>query len=248
MTGRLQDKACIITGAARGIGLAAAERFLDEGARVAILDLDRERGEAAAARLDITGRCSFFPVDLTRANEVQSAVGSAAESLGGVDVLVNNAGYYPLQKWSSITLADWERVISINLTSVFLMCKACEPHLVRSKGKIVNLCSATVFSGGLDLAHYISAKGGILAFTRALAKELGQYEITVNALAPGLTLTETVLEDRPIEDVDINAAGRALRRRELPEDLTGTLLFLASSDSDFMTGQTLVVDGGRALH
>ncbi|SRR5579884_1758144 len=247
---RLKDKVCMITGGARGIGRATAERFLSEGAHVVIVDRDTVQGEQTARELATGERdCRFVAADVTQADTVEAAVRAIVDQLGRIDVLVNNAGVYPVQRWEDITVGDWERVIDVNLKSAFLCCKFVHPYMKRQGGgKIINLCSGVVFGPAPNFVHYTAAKAGVLGLTRALALELGDDHINVNAIAPGLVLTDTVAGDRPIEIVDQQASLRALKRREYPDDLVGTLTYLASSDSDFVTGQTIVIDGGRVLH
>lgn len=246
---RLQGKACVITGAARGIGRATAKRFLEEGARVLIADLDAERGSQTAAELSQGDRlCRFVRTDVTNPAEVQAMVDAARQELGRIDVLINNTGWYPIQTWDEITLDDWHKVLDVNLTSVFLCSKAVQPIMkANGGGRIINIGSGVVFQGSEIFPHYTAAKGGVMALTRAMARIMGPDGINVNSITPGLVYTETVATDRPVERVDANAQQRIIKRREYPEDLVGTFVYLASDDSSFVTGQTVVVDGGVVL-
>ncbi|SDN99144.1 NAD(P)-dependent dehydrogenase, short-chain alcohol dehydrogenase family [Klenkia soli] len=238
----------LVTGAAGGLGRAFALGFADRGYRVAVADVQAEgvaetadlvRGRGAAAwhgRLDVT--------DPASAAEVAAAV---ADFGGGVvDVLVNNAAVYATLRRAPVEEIDpdeWDRVMAVNLKGPWLMVRALSPHLPEG-GRVVNLASATVYSGSEQWAHYVASKGGVIALTRVMAKELGRRSITVNAIAPGFTLTEASLSVMP--DAETYGVSRgALRRASQPEDVVGAALFLAGPDAGFITGQTVVVDGGR---
>ena len=171
------------------------------------------------------------------------------DRFGRVDVLVNNAGIYPSQNFEDITFEEWRRVIGINLDSAFLVTSAMLPLMKRlGRGRIINISSGTVLLGTPTYTHYAAAKAGLIGFTRSLASELGPSGITVNAVAPGLTLTDTVAATVSAELLERRRLQRAVRRHQMPNDIVGTILFLASTDSDFVTGQLINVDGGTAMH
>ncbi len=175
-----------------------------------------------------------------------------AERFGRIDALVNNAAIYGgivTKPFHQITVDEWDKLMAVNLKGVFLCCKAVFPYMKeQGKGKIVNIASAVAFSGVPYFAHYTTSKGGVIAFTRAMARELGGYNINVNAVAPGLTVTKASLDMIPDDRIEINVARHSLKRRQQPEDLLGVVMFLSSVESDYITGQTIVVDGGDILH
>ena len=237
---RLSGRAAIVTGGAKGIGRHYSRALAAEGARVMIADIadGKELAQEIAAEHG--------------ANSVASAVAAAIERFGKIDVLVNNAALFaPLQetKCTEIDGELWDKVMAVNLRGPFLMVKHVAPHMIaQGYGKIINIGSGTAFRGIPWMLHYVTSKGGIMAFTRALARELGEHGIRVNTLAPGFTLSDTVMRENPghVETARERAVqSRSLRRDEHPQDLLGALVFLASAESDFVTGQTLAVDGGN---
>jgi NAD(P)-dependent dehydrogenase (short-subunit alcohol dehydrogenase family) len=240
----MRDQVEIVTGGGRGLGRAFCEAFAEAGARVAAADIDEE---AAAKTASLVGGLGVR-VDVTDASSVEAMVAAVIEKFGGVDVLVNNAGLYGgLQRapFYELDEADWDRAMSVNLKGPWLCAKASVPALrERGGGAIVNVSSATVFSGSPEWAHYVASKGGVLALTRAMARELGDFGIRVNALAPGFTLTEASRELIPDAE-SYGVARGAIKRSAQPEDIVGAAVFLASDASRFITGQTLIVDGGR---
>jgi 3-oxoacyl-[acyl-carrier protein] reductase len=247
---RLQDKVAIITGAAHGLGKPYAHSFAAEGATVVVADLDAAAGEAVAAEVGGWARST----DTSDWSSVQGLVDETAQRLGKIDILLNNAAVYeranlwkgPLEE---LPLEEWDRLMAVNLRGVFLCCKAVIPHMKRQRsGKIINVASGTFFSGVGDMPHYTTSKGGVVAMTRVLAKQLGAWNINVNCFTPGSTLTEEEITDEVMERRGRAARSRALARIEKPEDVVGTALFLASADSDFITGQTIVVDGGGVIY
>jgi NAD(P)-dependent dehydrogenase (short-subunit alcohol dehydrogenase family) len=250
---RLADKVAIITGSGRGIGKAVALTFAAEGADIVVADIDANTAEATAAEIRGLGRKAMaISVDLCKWNEVEAMAKSAAEKLGRIDILVNNAGVanFVPRPFFQIPEDEWDTVMRINVKSMFLCCKAVFPHMkTAGRGKIVNISSGTHFLGAPGLLHYASSKGAIIGLTRSLARELGDFNITVNSVAPGLTITEGVTNLTGAKGVDEMAVNRrSIKRRQMPEDLVGAIVFLASDGSDFITGQTLVVDGGVAMH
>jgi 3-oxoacyl-[acyl-carrier protein] reductase len=247
---RLQDKVAVVTGAAHGLGEAYALRFAAEGAKVVVADLDLPGGEKVANEIGGWARTT----DTSDWASVQGLVQETVERFGRIDILVNNAAVYeranlwrgPLEE---LPLDEWDRLMAVNLRGVFLCCRAAIPVMKHQRsGKIINIGSGTFFNGVGDMPHYTASKGGVMALTRVLAKQLGRWNINVNCIAPGSTLTEAEVTDEVMERRGRSAATRAFARVETPDDVVGTALFLASSDSDFVTGQTLVVDGGGILH
>jgi NAD(P)-dependent dehydrogenase (short-subunit alcohol dehydrogenase family) len=246
----LADKAVIVTGAARGLGRAFARGFRAAGARVAVADIDEAGARAAAEALGGDKACIAVAVDITDETSVARMVERTRMAFGGVDVLVNNAAIYGAayrKPFFEISAAEWDRVLAVNLKGAFLCSKAVYPLMRGRGGKIVNIASASAMSGSPLWLHYVSSKGGIIAMTRALAREMGADGVTVNAIAPGFTLTEASIA--AIENAASYGVDRgAIRRAEQPEDVVGAALWLASPHSDFVSGQTLVVDGGRQFH
>ena len=246
----LAGQAALVTGAARGLGYAAARRLGADGARVAILDRDGEALAAAAEALAGQG-VAVLPhkVDLTDEEGVRGAVAAVLAAEGRIDVLVNNAGIYPHRPFEELTYAEWRHVLAVNLDSVFLCTHAVFPAMrERRYGRIVNVSSATFFIGYPGLAAYIASKGGIIGFTRALASEAGPHGITVNAVTPGLIATEGVLGGEEADLFDEIVPEQALGRRGEPEDIAECIAYLASPSAGFITGQTINVDGGHRFH
>jgi len=250
---KLKGRVAIITGGARGLGKAFALRLAEEGARIVVVDIL----DASGVRDEITakgGEALSVYADVSDEESVGSMVRAVSECFGRIDILVNDAGIFATlgrKPFYEIPADEWDRVLRINLKGMFLCSKAVYPHMkVRGKGKIINITSSTFFEGIPGFAHYVSSKGGIIALTRVMAREVGDDNICVNAVAPGLTTTEVVKGSPmyPEEHLKMSTARRSFKRYEVPEDLTGAVLFLASDDSDFITGQTLLVDGGAAFH
>jgi NAD(P)-dependent dehydrogenase (short-subunit alcohol dehydrogenase family) len=248
---RLEGRSAIVTGGARGIGRHYSLALAAEGARVMIADI----ADGAALAQEIAVRYGHNAVasivfDVSDEDAVRRVVGATMERFGKIDVLVNNAALFaPLapSACTDIEVALWDKVMAVNVRGPFLMVKHVVPHMVaQGYGKIINIGSGTAYKGIPSMLHYVTSKGAITAFTRALSRELGEKGIRVNTLAPGLVMSDTILENRAhIEQArGPVVASRALRRDELPEDLIGALVFLASAESDFITGQTIAVDGG----
>ncbi|NIO10288.1 MAG: glucose 1-dehydrogenase [Deltaproteobacteria bacterium] len=252
---RLKDKVTIITGAGHGIGKAYAQRFAAEGARVVIADIDTNAGESVAAAIGQSGGSAWAKTtDVRDTKSIEGLVRETVERFGRIDVLLNNAAIYVTQQlWKGVVedlpLEEWDRVIEVNLKGVFLCCRAVIPVMKNQKsGKIINIASGTFFSGSGNMPHYTTTKGGVVALTRVMARQLGPWGINVNCMTPGSTMSEEVVTDEVRKRRESSVRGRAFSRIEVPEDITGTALFLASSDSDFMTGQLLVVEGGGIMH
>lgn len=238
------DRVILITGAAGGMGALIVQRFLANGDTVVATDTSDE----ALAKLDKHARLHTNAADIAEEASCAVLADFAKAKAGRVDVLINCAGFFPTVDFDDMTLADWNKVVGINLTGVFLIVKAMLP-LMRGRGwgRIINFGSGSMFSGVASQVHYVAAKGGVLGFTRSLARVVGKDGITVNLIAPGLTVTPAVAKHMPPELIKAQIAARAIQRDEVGEDLVGTTFFLASPDADFMTGQTLNVDGGAHM-
>ncbi len=250
--GRLDGKTAIVTGAGRGLGAAYARALAIEGAAVTVADIIDTRATVEAITA-AGGRAIGVSCDVTEPAQIAAMVEATIEAFGGIDILINNAARvvdFDHGSFLDIDEAEWDSVMRVNTRGAFSCVKAVAPIMRRAgHGKIVNISSGTVFKGTPWMLHYVSSKGAVVAFTRALARELGDDGICVNALAPGLTMSEAIeASDQFTDNKAANLAARAIKRDEQPEDLIGAMLFLCSSDSDFVTGQTLVVDGGSAMH
>jgi len=245
----MQGKVAIVTGAAQGIGRAIAEGLSAAGARIVVADL--QGAEAAAATFpDGVG----VTADVANEDDVRSLVDEVVERCGSIDILVNNAGLYAsleMRPFDEIPLDEWRRVMDVNVASMFLTCRAVVPVMrEHGGGKIVNISSGTPFRGVPFLLHYVTSKGAIVALTRALAKELGKDGIHVNCVAPGFTMSEGVQAHPEVVEKlrDVSVAMRTIQRDQLPEDVVGAVVFLCTPAADFITGQTMVIDGGQYFH
>jgi NAD(P)-dependent dehydrogenase (short-subunit alcohol dehydrogenase family) len=247
--GALDGKVAIVTGAAQGIGRAIAEGLADAGARIVIADL-KGAEEAAAAFTDGVG----ITVDVADEAAVQRLADEAVERCGPIDILVNNAGLYAsleMRSFEQIPLDEWRQVMDVNVASMFLTCRAIVPVMrANGGGKIVNISSGTPFRGVPFLLHYVTSKGAIVAFTRALAKEVGKDNVLVNCVAPGFTMSAGVQSHPEVVEKlrDVSVSARTIQRDQTPEDVVGAVLYLCGPGSDFVTGQTIVIDGGQTFH
>ena len=250
---RLQGRVAIVTGAAQGIGARYAAALAAEGAALVCADVIDAEPVAAQIRA-AGGRALALRADVSSAESVRQMAAASVEAFGRIDVLVNNAGLFAnlaMKPFEQIEAAEWDRVMAVNVRGPFECAKAVLPQMrAQGYGKIVNIASATVFKGSPMLLHYVTSKGAVVAMTRSLARELGDAGIRVNTLAPGLTASENTLANPAWQGAvgANNIASRAIKREVMPEDLCGTLVYLASAESDFVTGQVIVVDGGSVMH
>lgn len=246
----LRDRIAIVTGAGRGIGAVFAVGLVAAGAKAIVADIDEAAAVEVAARIRADGgEAKACRVDVSDAASVEALARCACEAYGGIDILVNNAALYANLKrraFHEISPEEFDRVMSVNVKGPWLTARAVFPSMrERGKGKIINISSSSTYLGANRLAHYVASKMGIIGLTRVLAREMGTYNICVNAIQPGMTDSQVNKAITPPERHVAEAAERSIKRIQVPADLLGTLLFLASDGSDFMTGQTLLVDGGR---
>ena len=246
----LEDKVAIVTGAATGIGEGVARLFADEGAHVYVLDLNGAGACAVASSIGESGGSAlWFESDVRRPETVRPAVDDAIQRFGRVDILINNAGIYPRQRFLDMTERQWDEMQDVNIKGVFHCTKLVLPHMVRQNfGHIVNISSVTFHIGSLNLSHYVASKGAIIGLTRTLAREVGEYGVHVNCITPGAVKTESESRIATQAQVDEVVALQSLRRRILPLDIARACLFLSCEMSDGMTGQILNVDGGWIMH
>jgi len=246
-------RSVLITGGGKGIGKVYVEEFAKAGARVAAADIDVAAAEDVAASLSKAGLQVFgLGVDIADEASVNAALPAVLDRYGSVDVLINNASLMstlPRRSWLEIPVEEWDRVMAVNLRGMFLCCRAVFPAMkAQKRGKIVNISSSRVWEGAPNRLHYTTSKAGVIGFTRALAREVGEFGITVNALTPGMTQSETQVASSSGNYLASRIAGRAIERVQVPADLVGAVMFLSSPASDFMTGQTINVDGGKSMH
>jgi len=247
---RLEGRVAIVTGAGHGLGKAYARRLAAEGAAVVIAELDAAAGERVAA--EVGGLA--VRTDVADEASCQEMARRTVARYGRIDVLVNNAAIFatiPMSRapFDQVEPAEWDRMMAVNLRGPWLACRAVIPQMRKQRyGKIINISSGTALKGAATRIHYVTSKAGIIGFTRTLAMEVGKDNICVNCIAPGSTLSEENADEALIKYRQSAASSRALQRMQRPEDLVGAVAFFASSDSDFITGQTLVVDGGAHMH
>lgn len=248
----LKDKVVIVTGGAHGIGKAYGRGFAQAGARVVVADIDKPGADRAAEEIGNATGAAVLALHIDVSDE-EATKGMAARSLehfGRIDVLVNNAAIFsvvPMNRGRIDTIdpEEWDRLMAVNLRGLFFCCRAVLPAMRRQKsGKIITIASGTVFAGSPGRIHYVTSKAAIIGFTRTLAREVGDDNIHVNCLAPGNTLSEENPTEQMIKFRESSVGLRSLKRIQLPQDVVGAMLFLASPLSDFITGQTINVDGG----
>lgn len=248
---RLEGRVAIVTGGGHGIGKFYAKRLAEEGAKVVIAEIDGAAGEQVAGEI---GGAMAIRTDVADQASVDAMAATTVERFGRIDVLVNNAAIFatiPMSRspFDQIDPAEWDRMMAVNLRGTWLCCRAVIPQMRKQAyGKIVNISSGTALKGSASRIHYVTSKAGILGFTKTLAMEVGKDNICVNCIAPGSTLSEENADAALVKYRQAAAATRALQRMQTPEDLVGAVAFFASPDSDFITGQTLVVDGGAHMH
>ena len=250
--GSLAGRVIIVTGGARGIGKAIAARCAEEGASLVIADVEEALAAQTAAEIEAAGRQAIaVRTDVSAAASVSSMTAAAFDRYGRIDVLVNNAAMMaqlPRQPFDAIPEEQWDRVMLVNVKGPWLCSRAVVPVMRQQRGgKIVNLSSDMVISGVPGMLHYVASKGALTAMTRSLARELGPDGICVNAIAPGFTTTDAAMAHGQ-EAAERSIRTRAIPRAQTPEDITGTVVFLSSAASDFMTGQLVVVNGGSVMH
>jgi NAD(P)-dependent dehydrogenase (short-subunit alcohol dehydrogenase family) len=253
---RLKGKVAVITGASQGIGAAFAAGFAREGARIVIGDVSD--GARTVERVQKEGsEALYVKTDVNRETDCLEMARQAVERFGSIDILINNAavfGSIVLKPFTEITSEEYKRVVEINTSGAFHCMKAVFPYMKEKGGKIINMSSASILEGVPGMPHYVASKGAIMALTRSMARELGDYNIRVNTISPGFTHSEggdsfdrnKALPLPPLDELQLQ--GRCLKRPGMPEDLVGLALFLAGDESAFITGQMIVHDGGLSLY
>lgn len=258
-SGRLKDKVAIITGGALGIGRAYALGMAAEGAKVVIADINPQVAEDTASDIHSKGgEAIALKTDVSIPADTQDMANKSVERFGRIDILINNAAILGKVKVSRVPfyelqLEEWDRVMAVNLKGTFLCCRAVFPQMKgQNSGKIINVSSSGFFYGHSNYVHYVASKAGVIALTRSMARELGDFNINVNCIVPGATMAEDpndkeAVEARTERNLKRVVPKRCFKRVQYPEDLVGTAVFLASADSDFITGQSIVVDGGDVM-
>jgi len=250
---RLIDRVAIVTGGGFGIGKSYSEALAREGARVVIADInDAAAGATASAIRANGGQALARHTDVADPEATEAMARAAIDAFGRIDILVNNAAFFatlPLREFDEIPLEEWRRVMDVNITGPFLCCRAVTPKMKAQRyGKIINISSGAVMSGNPKRIHYVTSKAALLGFTRSLARALGDYNICVNNVLPGGTASEGLMAAQGADYLKGTVSNKAFKRVQQPEDIVGTVVFLASADSDFITGCSLVVDGGMHMY
>ena len=249
----LAGRVVVITGGGKGIGKVYSQEFARAGAKVVAADIDAAAAEEVAKGIVAEGHQAIgIKTDVADAESARAMAAAAIAKFGTIDVLINNASLMsvlPRRSWLEIPDDEWDRVMAVNLRGLFICCRAIFPAMrEQGRGKIVNISSSRVWEGNPNRLHYTTSKAGVIGFTRALAREVAEFGITVNAVTPGLTLSDTQVSSSSNNYLAATAAGRAIARPQVPEDLVGAVMFLSCAASDFMTGQTVNVDGGKSMH
>jgi NAD(P)-dependent dehydrogenase (short-subunit alcohol dehydrogenase family) len=251
---RFSGKNVIVTGGAKGIGAVYARAFATEGASVVVADILESEGEALAEEISTRNgsKALFVNADVTDDESVSQMARQAVDAFGKIDVLVNNAAIYldlGIKKpFDEISLGEWDKVMAVNVRGVWQCTKAVSSYMKQQRyGKIVNISSVVAHMGAPGFAHYVASKSAVIGLTRALARELGSHNINVNAVAPGLVSNEATRQINVEDYIEQAAKTRSIQRAMAPEDLVGAVLFLASPESDFISGQTYIVDGGAEM-
>jgi NAD(P)-dependent dehydrogenase (short-subunit alcohol dehydrogenase family) len=255
MAGRLADRVAIVTGGGHGIGKAYALGMAQEGARIVIAEIDGSAADAVVAEMASQGfKALAVRTDVADKGSVEEMARLTIERYGRIDVLVNNAAIFatvPMSRapFDEIEIEEWDRMMAVNLRGTWLASRAVVPDMrKRGYGKIINVSSGTALKGSASRIHYVTSKAGVLGFTRTLAREVGKDGIRVNCVVPGSTLSEQDPDEDTVKLRNAAVNERALKRVQRPEDLVGAVVFFASAESDFITGQSLVVDGGAFMH
>lgn len=244
----MKNKVVIITGAAGGLGRTFALAFAKEGATVVASDINEKEAQATVDLIEAAGgEAIAVKTDVSDENSTKDLANKTITTFGQIDILVNNAAIYAgleRKPFYEISVDEWDKVMNVNLKGAWLCSKAVVPYMKESGGKIIHISSATVMSGSPNWAHYVASKGGVIGLTRSMAREVGDFNINVNAVAPGFTLTDASLGlMENAENYGVNRG--AIKRASKAEDIVGAVLFLASQNSDFISGQTIIVDGGK---
>ena len=248
---RLKGKVAVITGTAQGLGRAFCLKLAEEGAKIVAADINLNGAEETVKLIHEKGFEAFaMKVDVTNEEDVKAMAAEAVSRFGGIDILLNNAAiYYGLQRkpFYEIDAAEFDKVLSVNIKGIWMATKAVYPAMKqRGKGKVINISSVAFFTGSNGFVHYVASKGGAVGITRAMAREVGQDNICVNSVAPGFTATEASAVLASLEKYDVSK--NCIKRLGQPQDIVGLVAFLASDESDFISGQTIMVDGGREMH
>jgi 3-oxoacyl-[acyl-carrier protein] reductase len=249
--GRLENKVAIVTGGGRGLGKVYCLRIAEEGAKVVVADILVHEAEKTVSEIKAKGGTAIaIKADVTSEADTQRMAEETVKKFGRIDILVNNAGYYygmARKPFNEVSVEEWDRAMLINAKGTWICCKAVFPQMKKQgKGKIINVSTEAVFAPTKGFIHYTASKAAVIGITRVLAGELGQYGICVNVIVPGVVDTEATRTYLTIEKFDVSSV--PLGRVELPEDVVGSVIFFASDDSDFVSGQTLLIDGARRVH